>query len=173
VGLSVTLGATNVGRKPCPFGAGAHPYFTFPGADVDAVELCVRANEWLETDARSIPCARCSVEGSEVDFRRPRAIGAARLDHTLTRLDRDGDGLASVVLRHGARAIRLWQDRSFDYVQLYTGDTLPDRSRRRRGVAVEPMSCAPNAFNSGDGLRMLAPGESFAGCWGVAVSCST
>lgn len=169
-GLSVALGATNVGRKACPFGAGAHPYFMFPGAEVDAVELCVRANEWLEKDARSIPCARRSVEGSEVDFRRPRVIGAARLDHALTLLDRDGDGLASVILRHRAREIRVWQDRAFDFVQLYTGDTLPDRSRRRKSVAVEPMSCAPNAFNSGDGLCMLAPGESFAGRWGVAVS---
>lgn len=30
---------------------------------------------------------------------------------------------------------------------------------RQTALAVEPMSCAPNAFNSGDGLVSLAPGE--------------
>ncbi len=50
-GLTVTLGATNVGAEPCPFGAGAHPDFMFPGVDVAAVELCVQASEWLSTAA--------------------------------------------------------------------------------------------------------------------------
>src|SRR5262249_47784799 len=63
-GLVVDLQATNTGSEPCPFGAGAHPYFTFPGTRVDAIELCVRAEEWLEVDERSIPRARRPVEGS-------------------------------------------------------------------------------------------------------------
>jgi aldose 1-epimerase len=36
-------------------------------------------------------------------------------------------------------------------------------------VAIEPMTCAPDAFNSRDGLRVLGPGESFRGRWGVAL----
>jgi aldose 1-epimerase len=168
-GLAVTFTATNIGMTSCPFGAGAHPYFTFAGANVDAVELCVRANDWLEMDARSIPRGRLSVEGRPIDFRRPRVIDTAKLDHPFTNLERDREGLAQVILRHRNDEIRIWQDRSFDFVQVYTGDTLPNQARRRQGVAVEPMSCAPNAFNSGDGLRMLAPGESFTGRWGVAV----
>jgi len=47
-----------------------------------------------------------------------------------------------------------------------TGDTL-DPARRRRGLAVEPMTCAPNAFASGEGLLVLEPGESFIGRWGI------
>jgi aldose 1-epimerase len=168
-GLVVTLGATNLGSSPCPFGAGVHPYFAFAGANVDAVELCVAAGEWIEVDARSIPRGRRPVEASPVDFRRPRVIGAARLDHAFTHLERDRDGVAQVLLRHRHDELHVWQDRSFDFVQVYTGDTLPDRARRRQGVAVEPMTCAPNAFNSGDGLRMLAPGESFEGRWGVSI----
>jgi aldose 1-epimerase len=171
-GLTVTFGATNIGAAPCPFGAGAHPYFAFPGARIDDVELCVRGQEWLEVDARSIPQRRRPVEGSAVDFRRFRTIGAALLDHAFTGLERDADGFASVRLRHGRDEIRIWQDRSFGFVQVFTGDTLGDRARRRLGVAVEPTSCAPNAFNSGDGLVVLAPGESFRGRWGVAASSS-
>jgi aldose 1-epimerase len=168
-GLAVDLRATNVGTVPCPFGAGAHPYFGFPGTQVDDVELCVRAEEWLEVDERSIPRARQPVAGSALDFRRPRRIGDARLDHAYTGLERDAEGLANVLLRHGPEEIRLWLGRPFDFVQIYTGDTLPDRARRRHSVAIEPMTCAANSFNSGEGLRVLAPDESMAGRFGVGV----
>lgn len=168
-GLTVTYGATNIGSVPCPFGVGAHPYFMFSGTAVDAVELQVPAETWLQVDARSIPQARLPVAGSDVDFRRSRAIGALQLDHAFTQLQRDADGAARVVLRYGEQQIRIQLDRSFEYVQVYTGDTLPDRSRRRQAVAVEPMTCAPNAFNNTQGLRMLAPQESLEARWGIAV----
>jgi aldose 1-epimerase len=167
-GLAVTFGAINRGAVPCPFGAGQHPYFRFPAVTADSVELCVRAGEWLDVDARSIPTRRRPVEGSHVDFRRPRLIGSAHIDHAFTELERDRDGIARVTMRADRQELRVWLDRSFAFVQIFTGDTLPDRSRRRHGIAVEPTSCAPNAFNSGDGLTVLAPGASFEGRWGVA-----
>ena len=109
-------------------------------------------------------------EGGPLDFRQPRVIGTARLDHAFAGLERDPDGLARVRLRHGDDAIVVWLDRAFDFVQLFTGDTLPDIARRRRSVAIEPMTCAPNAFNSGDGLRVLHADESLRGRWGIALS---
>jgi len=169
-GLTVTSGATNLGRSACPFGAGAHPYFRVEPLGrvrVDALELCVRAREWLDVDAHSIPTRRRPVEGSPVDFCRPRLIGTAHLDHAFTELDRDREGIARVRLRYDRQELAVWLDRSFGFVQIYTGDTLPDRSRRRLAVAVEPTSCAPNAFNSHDGLIVLEPGASFQGRWGV------
>jgi galactose mutarotase-like enzyme len=78
--------------------------------------------------------------------------------------------VASVLVRHRQRQTRLWLDRGFDFVQIYTGDASSDPARRRASLAVEPMSCAPNAFNSGHGLRVLAPGESFEGRWGISAS---
>jgi aldose 1-epimerase len=167
-GLAVTFAATNRGKVPCPFGAGQHPYFRFAGARADDVELSVRASEWLDVDSRSIPTGRRPVAGSPVDFQQPRVIGGAHVDHAFTGLERDGDGVASVRLGYQRQSLRVWLDRSFGFVQIYTGDTLPDRSRRRLGIAVEPTTCAPNAFNSGDGLTVLAPGASFEGRWGVA-----
>jgi aldose 1-epimerase len=168
-GLAVTFTATNVGSEPCPFGAGAHPYFAFPGERVDAVELCVQAQDWLDVDSRSIPRRHLPVEGSALDFRRPRLIGEARLDHAFARLERDAEGIARVLLRHGRDEICPWLDEAFRFVQVFTGDTVPNEERRRNSVAVEPMTCAPDAFNSGDGLLVLGPGECFAGNWGVAV----
>jgi aldose 1-epimerase len=58
-------------------------------------------------------------------------------------------------------------DETFGFVMVFTGDTLPPE-RRRRGVAVEPMTCAADAFNSGDGLVALGPGERLAGAWGIS-----
>jgi aldose 1-epimerase len=169
-GLTVTYRARNIGETSCPFGVGTHPYLVLPHAKADAVELCVRAASFLEVDSRSIPTRRRPVAGSALDFLRPRSIGSARIDHAFTGLERDADGGANVVLRHGSETVRLWQDRAFDFVQVYTGDTLPDQARRRASVAVEPMSCAPNAFNSGDGLRVLAPAETFEGRWGIVLA---
>ena len=67
------------------------------------------------------------------------------------------------------RAVTLWLDRSYPYLMLFTGDSLPEQQRRRRGLGVEPMTCAPNAFQSGDGLVTLEPGETFTGRWGIQV----
>ena len=49
---------------------------------------------------------------------------------------------------------------------LFTGDPLPDVDRR--SLAVEPMTCPPNAFRSGEALIRLEPGESFTSTWGLA-----
>jgi aldose 1-epimerase len=166
-GLSVRFAAANIGAAPCPFGAGAHPYFGFAGTRVDALELQVPADRWLQVDARSVPVGWRSVEESQLDFRRPRVIGPALLDHAFTGLERDARGIARVSLRRGQDSVVVWFDRAFDFVQVFTGDTLPDRARRRLGAAVEPMSCAPNAFNTGHGMLVLDPGHLFEGRWGV------
>jgi aldose 1-epimerase len=64
----------------------------------------------------------------------------------------------------------VWLDRAFEFVQIYTGDTVANPTRRRQSLAVEPVTCAPNAFNSGHGLRVLRPGDSLEGRWGIATA---
>jgi aldose 1-epimerase len=61
--------------------------------------------------------------------------------------------------------VTVWADDAWPYVQLFTGD-LP--SVQRRGFAVEPMTCRPNAFNTSEGLIRLEPGDTFAGTWGIS-----
>ena len=53
----------------------------------------------LRSDERGLPIGEASVEGTEYDFRQPRPIGATKLDHCFTDLERDEDGLARVELR--------------------------------------------------------------------------
>ena len=162
-GLTVRVEATNVGEETCPYGFGAHPYLSGGDGLVDGLELRIPAETALISDERSIPIGRQSVDGTEFDFRDSKPLGSVQLDHCFTDLVRDRDGRARVEL--GGRAA-LWVDEGYPYVMVFTGDALPDVARR--SVAVEPMTCAPNAFRSGDGLIRLEPGESHSGNWGIA-----
>jgi aldose 1-epimerase len=115
---------------------------------------------------RSLPTA-----GTELDFAEPRPIGSTVLDRCFAQLARDAEGRAQVSLRHPAtgRTVRVWMDASFRYVQLYSGETLAPE-RRRRGLAIEPMTCPPNAFRTGTDLVVLEPEASRSFRWGVTVS---
>ena len=168
-GLSVTTKATNVGADPCPYGGGAHPYLTAGTETVDTAILHVPARSVMRSDAHGIPVGTEPVDGTPYDFRRPRPIGATRLDNAFTDLDRDEDGIARVELRdaHTRRSVVLWVDASHPYVMVFSGDTLPE-AERRRGLAVEPMTCPPNALRTGQDVIRLAPGESFTSRWGIA-----
>jgi aldose 1-epimerase len=165
----VTTTATNIGREACPYGSGAHPYLTVGTETVDTVLLRAPGRTVLHTDARGIPVGSAPVEGTEYDFRQKRAIGATKLDHAFADLERDGDGIARVELQDQERgtALSLWLDESYPYLQLFTGDPLP--SVNRRSLAIEPMTCPPNAFRSGEGVLVLEPGESTRTEWGIDV----
>jgi aldose 1-epimerase len=166
-GLRVSAGATNIGSAPCPYGSGAHPYLTLGTATVDTLILRAPGATVLRTDARGIPVGSSPVDGTEFDFREARAIGATRLDHAFTDLERGEDGLARVELRdpHGGTGVTLWLGDAYPYVQLFTGDPIPDVNRR--GIAVEPMTCPPNAFRSGEAVVVLGPGETTTATWGI------
>ena len=166
-GLSVTTTATNAGPDACPFGCGAHPYLTVGTETVDAVLLTAPARTVLHADDRGIPRERAAVEGTELDFTQPRPIGATQLDNCFTELVRDDDGLARVELRttDSGGGLTVWMDEAYGYVMLFTGDPLPDVDRR--SLAVEPMTCPPNAFRTGEALVRLEPGRSFTGTWGI------
>jgi aldose 1-epimerase len=166
-GLSVRTTATNCGLCPCPFGMGTHPYLSVGEPRVDPLTLCVPGATVLRSDERGIPVGSFPVEGTDYDFRRPRMIGSTVLDHAFTDLERGEDGRARVELGYPGRSegVTLWVDETYQYVMVFTGDPLPDVNRR--SLAVEPMTCPPNAFRSGEGLIRLEPSESFASSWGI------
>ena len=161
-GLAVRTEATNVGSESAPYGAGSHPYLAVDHDVVDEVELRVPAATVLVADERGIPVGSGSVADEGLDFREPRAIGSTKLDHCFTDLEREADGRARV--RVGTTT--LWADESYPYLMIFTGDGLADVERR--SIAVEPMTCAPNAFRSGEGLVRLDPGERHVASWGVS-----
>jgi aldose 1-epimerase len=169
-GLIVRSTATNTGESVCPYGVGFHPYLTVGTKTVDSVILRVPAATVVGADERGLPLEAAPVEGTEYDFRRPKPIGSTMLDHAFTDLVREEDGLARVALGglRPASGLELWVDESYGYLQVFSGDPLPDVNRR--SLAVEPMTCPANAFRTGEGLIRLEPGASFTGAWGISPS---
>jgi aldose 1-epimerase len=165
-GLAVRTTATNIGTSACPYGSGAHPYLTLGAETIDDVLLHVPAHTALRSDDRGIPVGTVAVDGTELDFRSARRIGQAKLDHGYTDLERDDAGVASVTVEAPDGSGRtLWVDEGYPYVMVFTGD-IP--AVQRRGLAVEPMTCPPNAFRSGEALVTLEPGESHTAAWGLS-----
>jgi len=169
-GLTVRTTATNAGEAPCPFASGMHPYFTLGTPTVDALTLTVPARTVVASGPRGLPGRAQDVEGTDYDFRRPRALGATQLDNTFTDLERDDDGRTRVQLRDDESGVEVtvWADEAYSHLQLFTGDPLPDVNRR--SLAVEPMTCPPNAFRTGEGVVRLEPGGSWTGAWGIGSS---
>ena len=165
-GLRVRTTAKNLGPDPCPYGSGAHPYLTL-GTHIDDLTLHVPARSVLQSDERGLPVGSESVGGTEYDFQQPRRIGSTKLDHAFTDLERDQDGLARVELRDPDRGtqVSLWVDQSYPYFMIFSGDFLPNFNRR--GLAVEPMTCPPNAFRSGEALVRLEPTAALTSTWGI------
>jgi aldose 1-epimerase len=168
-GLVVEHRAVNVGATPVPFGCGAHPYVAIGDTPRREVRLTIPASVQVLVDAeRLLPTGTATVDGTATDFRTARALGDTQLDTAYTELDRDGTGRWQVLVS-GLRDrpdVTVWGDRSFDWVQAFTG-AADDDTPGARGVAIEPMSCPADAFNSGDGLVVLQPGESWSGRWGI------
>jgi aldose 1-epimerase len=167
-GLEFTLRATNTGDRPAPFGGGLHPYFA-GRADDWVLELPAATR--VPVDDRMLPSGPpVSVAGTADDFTRARPVGRRAIDTCVGDLARDGDGRARVRLARRDRAIELWLDERFRFVHVYTADAVDDLARARAGIAIEPITCAPDAFNSGAGLEVLDPGASFTARGGFAAA---
>jgi aldose 1-epimerase len=167
-GLAATVRATNLGPDPAPYGAGWHPYLSVGTPEVDDATVQIPAEQTIPTDDRGIPCGDpVPVTGTAFDFREARRIGDTVLDTCYTELGRDADGFVRARLSgpDGGSAVELWADGSVGYLMVFTGDTLD--GRRRQGVAIEPMTCPPDAFRSGRGLIVLEPGETSTSRWGI------
>jgi aldose 1-epimerase len=169
-GLRSTVTATNAGHEPCPYGFGAHPYLHIDGEAFEHCWLEAPGARYLLMDDRAIPTGSANVAGTPYDFRTRRQLLGTVIDTAFTTSERGDDERAWVRLwdERQERGVGLWMDARFPYYMLFTGDTLPEVDRRRRSLGVEPMTCAPNAFASGDGLATLAPGESTVATWGIA-----
>ena len=168
-GLRVRTRARNVGERACPYAAGFHPYLRSGAAEtIDGFELQHPAATWLPSDERAIPTGRAPVANTDLDFRTRRAIGTTALDTAFTDLARSSDGTAVVTLHDPSRGAdtELWCDNAYEYLMLFTGDGLAPPARRR-ALAVEPMTAAPDAFNNGFGLTVLGPGAEHEATWGL------
>jgi len=159
--------AGNAGTRPAPYGTGSHPYLAAAAPVVDGCELTLPVARWLPADSRGIPSGPAQdVAGTPFDFRAARPVGTVTLDHAFTGLDRDQSGVAWARLTCGGTGAALWAGPGYRWLQAFTGDTL-DSAHRRRAVAIEPMTCPPNAFVTGTDLLTLEPGDTVTHTWGI------
>ncbi|KGN36643.1 aldose 1-epimerase family protein [Knoellia subterranea] len=167
-GLTVTTRVANVGEKPAPFGYGAHPYVAIGDAPVEEVEVQIPAECFVEVDDRLLPTRTTSVEGSVFDFRERKAIGAQRLDTAYTDLSVVDGRWTITVATPGRAQVEVWGEAAaFPWAQVFSGKAEADQSGEH-GIAVEPMTCPADAFNSGDSLVVLEPGQTWQGVWGIS-----
>lgn len=166
-GLRGTVEAVNTGSLAAPYGVCPHPYLVAGPSPLDDWTLELPADAYLEvTPDRLLPMGMRKVDGDAFDFRSPRRLGQIKIDHAFTGVARDGDGLARVrVWDPAGTGVELEWDAQWPWVQVHTGDKPvgPDRL----GLAVEPMTCPPDAFNSGQDLVHLQPGQSHSAAWTI------
>lgn len=163
LGLHVRQTLINDAPAPAPFVLGAHPYLRVGDTPVEDLLLTVAADTRLVADNRLIPRSAAPVEG-DVDFRSGSAVAGLTVDVALTDLHYAGGRARHILSAADGAQVSLWQDESCRYVHVFVSTEYPGRVR---AVAVEPMTGPANAFNSGDGLRWLPPGESFSIEWGI------
>lgn len=168
-GLSCAFSVQNVGRAAAPVGVGFHPYFTVGTPLVDMAEAKIPATGYLEFNERLAPTGKVvDAQGTDWDYRDYRRVGSRRFNHCYVGLERSPDGLATASLRHpGTGAtIDVVMDGAFSAIVVYTGDAIADAPRR--ALAIEPMTCATDAFNHPEwGLTRLLPDDTFAGRYRV------
>ncbi len=168
-GLSVITRVKNIGSDPVPFGTGAHPYFKLGNHRIDSLLLKIPASTYYPVQEGGIPGPGKACTGSKWDFSSPSPIGSLEFDIAMSGLKRDQDGIAYVsLIDPKGDSITLWMDKKYDFIQIYSADRVLDPNRRRMSIALEPMTCAPDAFNSGIGLITLNPKEEFIGRWGIS-----
>ena len=146
--LSIKTSITNIGTRVIPFGFGWHPYFTLNNK-IDENKLKLPRVSQLLVDDRLIPTGGMF---ENLDWEQPRSIASTIFDTGFKLLSKD----KQIVLLNPEKNFGIEVDllNGYEYVQMFTP---PDR----KSIAVEPMTCAANAFNNGLGLRTINPKDSF------------
>lgn len=168
-GLHVQASARNLGTRPAPYGIGFHPWLSPGDGSLDDCTVRLDAATRVLTDDRLLPAGTEPVSGS-FDLREPRSARGLDLDDAFLDVLRDEQGLSWIHLTGAdGRTAAVWMDESMDTWQACTGDHLGLVEHRRTGLAAEPMSCIADAFNTGDRLVRLAPGERHEVTWGATL----
>jgi len=144
-----------------PMGIGWHPYFQFD-MPVDRLELQLPTVEKYDLDERAIPRGSKKLYS---EFAASKRIANTQFDDCFRLIEPMEKAETRVNVAEQMELI-FWQEtgeNKFNYLQVYTP---PDRN----AIAIEPMTCAIDAFNNQDGLILLKPGESIDGSYGVMLS---
>lgn len=152
--LDVEVFITNTGEVSMPCGFGWHPYFDI---EQDDVKMLLRKVDKIEIDEQMIPTGKRTPYKT---FEEPAFVSETQLD-TCFRYFSEGINSATLFFPDGSQ-LEVWQDENQPFVQVFT----PEDGRT---IAIEPMTCGINALNSGEGLKHLSPGESWAFEFGLTL----
>ncbi|MFD1847829.1 aldose 1-epimerase family protein [Arthrobacter flavus] len=166
-GLTTTVTALNAGPDAAPYGVAPHPYLVAGDGLVNEWTLTIPADTVLEvTEDRLIPTGLAAVSG-DFDFRTPRRVNDTFLDHAFTGVTYDDDVATVSVTGPDGHGAAVSFGGGCPWVQVHTADLPKDPAGSRRGLAVEPMTCPPDAFNSGTDLVTLQPGAEHTVSWRI------
>ena len=150
-GLRVSFNAENIGATNMPFACGWHPYFGFPGTKLDELKISFSAQSRFLSDSQMIPLQEEAFDRTE-----PIDLGNEKLDHVFL-LKPQADHVTE--LHDTRRNISFYLRQSsiqFPYLVVFAPDD-------QEAVAIEPMTANTDAFNTAEGLHVLAPGAQFKG----------
>ena len=140
----------NLHDQPIPIGFGWHPYFQLvEGADAHLMQL--PACEKVDINERMIPTG---LRTAFPTFQRKKKVGDTFLDNCF-RAARPSGSYGMVLESPDSRLTVKASARQFPYFQVFTPP-------HRASIALEPMSCNVDAFNSGEGIT-LGVGEEWKG----------
>jgi aldose 1-epimerase len=157
-GIEITVLSENIGDISAPYGVSIHTYLV-AGASVKNNDLFLQipADQFLEVDAeRLLPIKLAPVTGTNFDFISLKKISDLFIDHAF-KYSSDYPRSISLLNAEGQGAEVIFDDQS-KWIQIHTADR-DLQGDSRMAVAIEPMTCPPDAFNSGIDLIVLEPGK--------------
>ena len=164
-GMTVTHRITNESDQPAPVAIGTHPFFQIGDVPTDELTLTVHAGTRFPVDERLNVSAEIAVDGG-YDLRDGRKVADINLDDAFGDVKPDNQ-VTAVLTAPDGRSVALWQDENFPYVQIFTTRKFPRGTGFVTAIAMEPMTAPANAFNTGQSLKWLNPGETWQAAWGI------
>lgn len=166
-GLRWSVLTENVGTSNAPFGISIHPYLV-TGRDlkIDDCFLRFNSNQYLEVDdQRLLPIEVRNVDSRDFNFNSRSRIGPKFIDHAFKVPSVEHERRIELTDENGFGTFMEYDDGA-RWIQIHTADR-EGGADSRRCLAVEPMSCPPDAFNSGLDIVNLAPKQQFQMGWKI------
>jgi len=165
--LQISYSALNTGATRCPAAFGWHPYFTLSEQPVDEMSLSLPNRAPIVLNENMIPEGRQDLEsGGTIKLEGQQLDTAFAIEPTSE--PGTPDPFAETILTSLKTGVKLivgqqTGENKLNYLVCYTPP-------RRDSIAIEPLTANVDAFNNGDGLTILSPGETLSGTMWVRLS---
>ena len=127
------------------------PLLRSDGVPTETLTLTAYCSHHIDVDDRRIPVGVTAVEGTDWDLRRGRVVSDLELDDSWCGLTPADGGSIHTLRAPDGRMVALWADRAFGFVHAFITREFPSRAGFTTAIALEPMTAAANALNSGSG----------------------